>query len=266
MLFHLRIAFLSTLNKLEIHKILSCAKLPVSLPAFQVIKMAKKMDDAERDRRLDELSMVGFELDDVCSEIWLTLMAYKRLRFNLLHKRLKQFGTNISKPSLLEHLNHLIERKLIERREEGFQNVSYGLTDEIRDLLHVPEEDIKSWFEDLKKTNERLPPHLRTIDFDEKEYYNSMTDEQLREEIARELNSSYGLFVHELKNFIQYDLKLDKTESDADFWKLVGNPMYRMHERSIVETCRKSKRYKEKLFEQIDFIIDLLKHRKHLKK
>jgi DNA-binding HxlR family transcriptional regulator len=142
--------------------------------------MAKKMDDAERDKRLDELSMVGFELDDICSEIWLTLMAYKRLRFNLLHKRLKQFGTDISKPSLLEHLNHLIERKLIERREEGFQNVSYGLTDEIRDLLHVPEEDIKSWFEDLKKTNERLHPHLRSIEFDVKEYYNNMTDEQLR--------------------------------------------------------------------------------------
>ena len=131
---------------------------------------------------------------------------------------------------------------------------------------YVDKRILKAGSKTLKKTNERLPPHLRTIDFDENKYYNNMTDEQLREEIARELNSSYGLFVHELKNFIQYDLKLDKTESDADFWKLVGNPMYRMHERSIVETCRKSKRYKEKLFEQIDFIIDLLKHRKHLKK
>ena len=226
--------------------------------------MAKKMNDAERNKRLDELSLVGFELDDICSEIWLTLMAYKRLRFNLLHKRLKQFGTDISKPSLLEHLNHLIERKLIERREEGFQNVSYGLTDEIRDLLHVPEEDIKSWFEDLKKTNERLPPHLRSIEFDVNEYYNNMTDEQLTKEVDRELNFSHGLFLHELKNFVQYDLKLDKTQSDADFWKLVGNPMYRMHERSIVENCRKSERYKEKLFEEIDFIIGLLKHRKYL--
>jgi DNA-binding HxlR family transcriptional regulator len=226
--------------------------------------MAKKMDDAERDERLDELSMVGFELDDVCSEIWLTLMAYKRLRFNLLHKRLKQFGTDISKPSLLEHLNHLIERKLIERREEGFQNVSYGLTDEIRDLLHVPEEDIKSWLEDLEKADERLPPYLRSIKFDVSEYYNKMTGEQLRKEIDRELNFTYVLNLHELKNFIQYDLKLDKTESDADFWKLVGNPMYRMHERSVVENCRKSERYKEKLFEEIDFIIGLFKNRKYL--
>jgi DNA-binding HxlR family transcriptional regulator len=225
--------------------------------------MAKKNDD-ERDKRLDELSMVGFELDDICSEIWLTLMAYKRLRFNLLHKRLKQFGTDISKPSLLEHLNHLIERKLIERREEGFQNVSYGLTDEICDLLHVPQEDIKSWFEDLKKTNERLPPHLRSIEFDVKEFYNKMTDEQLRREIDRELNFTYALNLHELKNFIQYDLKLDKTESDADFWKLVGNPMYRMRERSIVEHCRKSERYRKKLFEEIDFIIGVAKHSKYL--
>lgn len=228
--------------------------------------MAKKMDDAERDKILDELSMVGFELDDICSEIWLTLMTYKRLRFNLLHKRLKQFGTHISKPSLLEHLNHLVERKLIERREEGFQNVSYGLTDEIRDLLHVPEEDIKSWFEDLKKADERLPPHLRSIVFDLKEYYNNMTAEQLKKEIDRELNFSYGLFLHELKNFIQYDLKLDKTESDADFWKLVGNPMYRLHEKSMVNNCRESERYKEKLFEEIDFIISMLKNRNYREK
>ena len=226
--------------------------------------MAKKVNDAERDKRLGELSMVGFELDDFCSEIWLTLMAYKKLRFNLLHKRLKQFGTDISKPSLLEHLNHLIERKLIERREEGFQKVSYGLTDEIRDLLHVSEEDIESWLKDLKKTFERLPPHLRTIEVSVNEYYSKMTEEQLRKEIDRELNFSYGLFLHELKNFIQYDLKLDKTESDADFWKLVGNPMYRLYERSVVENCRESEKYKEKLFEEINFIIGMQIHRKYL--
>jgi len=230
----------------------------------QVIKMAKKIDDAERDKRLDELSMIGFELDDICSEIWLTLMAYKRLRFNELHKRLKQFGTDVSKPSLLEHLNHLVERKLIERREEGFQNVSYGLTEEICSLLLVSQEDIESWFEDLEKTNKRLPPHLRLMKFDAKAFYNNMSEEQLEREINRELNFTFGLNFHELKNFIQYDLKLDKTESDADFWKLVGNPMYRMHEKSIVENCRESERYRKKLFGRIDFIIGLLKHRKYL--
>jgi DNA-binding HxlR family transcriptional regulator len=228
--------------------------------------MAKKMDDDPRNKRL-EFSMVGFELDDVCSEIWLTLMAYKRLRFNKLHKRLKQFGTDISKPALLEHLKHLVERKLIERKEEGFQNVSYGLTEEICSLLHVSPEEIQQWFEDLEKANEKLPEHLRLMKVDAKEFYSNMSEEQLGKEIERELDFTFALNLHDLKNFIQYDLRIDKKESDADFWKLVGNPFYRIHEKSISENCRASERYKKKLFEKMDILInELSRDKKHTQK
>jgi DNA-binding HxlR family transcriptional regulator len=239
-------------------------KLPVSLPTLEVIEMAKKIDEAERNKRLDELSMVGFELDDKCSEIWLTLMAYERLRFNELHKALKKFDVNISKPALLEHLKHLIELKLIERREEGFQNVSYGLTEKIRSLLHVSQEDIKRWFEAHKEATKRLPPHLRPIEFDLGEFYDNMPEKQLIHGIDRDLNRVLSLNLHELKNYIQYDLKLDKKESDADFWKLIGNPMYRMLEKSIAENCRASERYRKKIFEKMDTLINEFKSDKKL--
>ena len=79
-------------------------------------------------------------------------------------------------------------------------------------------------------------------------------------------------------NFINYDLELEKFESDAAFWKFVGNPIHRMREKSIVERCRASNEYKRKLFEKIDLLISELRsdkevfrlreerRKKHLKK
>jgi hypothetical protein len=46
------------------------------------------------------------------------------------------------------------------------------------------------------------------------------------------------------------------AENDGlDFWRFVGNPMYRMLERSILEDCRHSEEYKKKLFEKIEGLI-----------
>ncbi len=44
---------------------------------------------------------------------------------------------------------------------------------------------------------------------------------------------------------IKYDLKMDKDESNAAFWKFIGNPLYRMHEKAIAGKCRDSERYRK---------------------
>jgi len=44
--------------------------------------MDKEAEDAARDRKIDELIMKARRLDDICHEIFLTLLAKKRLRFN----------------------------------------------------------------------------------------------------------------------------------------------------------------------------------------
>jgi DNA-binding HxlR family transcriptional regulator len=197
-------------------------------------------------------------LDDVCKEIWLTLLAKKRLRFNQLHNSLKKLGTDISKPTLLEHLDHLVRQKLIKRKVEGFQKVSYGLTEEIYSLIHVPQEDIARWLEALEKS-ENLPTKLKPIQFDLKTYYKKMTEKQLDQETDRDLNNTLALNLFELKTMIGYDLKLDKHESDADFWKFIGNPLYRMRERILAERCRESDEYRKKLFEKSDILIKELR-------
>jgi DNA-binding HxlR family transcriptional regulator len=217
--------------------------------------MGKENEDAVHDQKIDEILEKHKKLDDICREIFFTLQAYKRLRFNELHRYLKMFGTDISKPSLIDHLNHLKKQKLISRKNEGFQNVSYGLTDEINSLLNLPEEDIKKWVEDVIE-EKNLPKKLRLLKpFDAKEYYGKLSEKQLDEAIDKNLNTVLTQNLFELKTFINYDLKLDKPASDAVFWNFVGNPLYRMLEKSIVEDCRNSEEYRKKLFEKIDVLI-----------
>ena len=225
--------------------------------------MGKENEDSVRDQKIDELIKKHKELDDLCVEIFFTLMAYKRLRFNQLHRYLKKFGTDISKPSLLDHLKHLKKQKLISRKREGFQNVSYGLTDEINSLLNIPEEDIKKWVENSIE-GKNLPKKLRLLPFDAKEYYDRLSEKQLDEAIDKDLNSVLTHNLFELQTFINYDLKLGKPERDAAFWNFVGNPLYRMLERSIVENCRNSEKYRKRLFEKIDALINELRPDKEL--
>lgn len=122
--------------------------------------LKREIDNEARNKRLDELSMKSFELDDICHEIWFTLMAYKRLRFNELHRALKVFGTDISKPTLNEHLKHLIKQKLVRRKREEAQKVSYGLTDEIKSLMKTPKEDMQRWLEIFKNAEKWDPSDL----------------------------------------------------------------------------------------------------------
>lgn len=126
------------------------------------------------------------------------------------------------------------------------------MTKEINAFLGaLPQEEIKKWL-DYGKQIEHLPKHLQTIKFDRKEYFKKLTDKQIDKIVSDDLSNALGRNLHELKNFVEYDLNLDKFDSASAFWKLVGNPIYRMHEKSIVEECRDSSRYKEKLFSKIE--------------
>ena len=220
--------------------------------------MAKKIDGAERDKKIDEILEKHRKLDDICIEIFFTLQAYKRLRFNELHRRIKMFGTDISKPALIDHLKHLRKLKLISRKHEDFQNVSYGLTDEIISVLGLSEEETRERIERFLD-DRNMPKEFRSIPFDVRDYYRKLSAKELDDEVIRDLDGVITQNLFELKQFVNYDLKLEKTQSDAEFWGLVGNPLYRMLEKSIVENCRESEVYKTTLFEKIDFLIDALR-------
>jgi DNA-binding HxlR family transcriptional regulator len=226
--------------------------------------MDREKKDAIRNKKIDEVLKKHKTLDDTCVEIFYTLMAYKRLRFTELHKFLKMFGTDISKQVLIDHLNHLKKKKLISRKIEGFQNVSYGLTDEVNSLLNIPEEDVKAWFENVIE-GKNLPKKLRILrPFDAKKYYGKLTERELDVSTTNDLCAVLSQNLFELKTYINYDLKLDKPESDAVFWNFIRNPIYRMLEKSIVEDCRTSEEYRKNLFEKIDLLINELRSDREL--
>jgi hypothetical protein len=67
------------------------------------------------------------ELDKYCTEIITVLIMTRNeesLRFNKLYEQTKKFGAKMAKPTFIQHLNHLIKKKLIIRKKEGKQKVT----------------------------------------------------------------------------------------------------------------------------------------------
>jgi len=65
-------------------------------------------------------------LDEYCKNIFsVFLVSEKTLRFNELYRTLNNIGLKMSKPTLIEHLRHLLKHRLLIRKKEGKQNVSY---------------------------------------------------------------------------------------------------------------------------------------------
>jgi len=68
------------------------------------------------------------EADEYCEKIFMVLaMSNKKIRFNELHRTLINYNAKMSKPTLIEHLKHLIKDEIIQRREEDKQKVSYEI-------------------------------------------------------------------------------------------------------------------------------------------
>lgn len=68
------------------------------------------------------------ETDKYGEKIFMVLaMSDEKIRFNELHRTLTKYNAKMSKPTLIKHLNHLIEKEIIQRDEEGKQRVSYGM-------------------------------------------------------------------------------------------------------------------------------------------
>jgi DNA-binding HxlR family transcriptional regulator len=68
--------------------------------------------------------------DDIMDEYCIKIFGFlgfttKKYRFNELHRTLNNLGVKISKPTLIEHLQHLQNKKYIVRKQEDKQTVSY---------------------------------------------------------------------------------------------------------------------------------------------
>jgi len=207
----------------------------------------------DRNKIIDKLTRKAIQLDDICSSIYVVLLAKKSLRFNELYRSVIKLNPKqssgkpfVSRPSFNDHLKHLTKQKLVIAKKKGKQNVTYTLNKETMSIFSDDSADITGWIEFLEK---------ELGSFNAKEHYKKLTEKELEQEINRDLNEVMKVNLHELKAFVNYGLKTDESETDAEFWRFIGNPLYRILEKSIAEKCRNSIEYRKKLFDKLEFLL-----------
>jgi DNA-binding HxlR family transcriptional regulator len=178
-------------------------------------------------------------IDEYCEKIFLTLAIHgEKIRFNELHRKLEKVGGKMSKPTLIEHLNHLIKNKIIQRDEEDKQKVTYGLNWKKFKQL-----------QEIKKFNE-ITLHL----IEEEKRFKS-------EDLDQRTNFTHiMLFISEL-----FNLKLEilsiiepKNKLRNKFIQTIIIKYYNYYVRWLLDSCKNSKENAQKIISFIDeYIIGL---------
>jgi hypothetical protein len=217
-------------------------------------------EQANRNKKIDKITKKIRELDNICGSIYIILIASKSLRYNELYRSVIKLNPKqnsgkpfVSKPTFDEHLGHLIELNLILRKEIDKQNVVYSLNKDAMSIFSQnPEDDesIDEWINRINSFGKILEP------FNAEKYYEKLTEKELGERIEVDLREVLKINLNELKAFVNYNLRIDEKESDAEFWRFVGNPLYRILEKNIAEKCRDSDRYRKTFFEKIKSLLD----------
>jgi DNA-binding HxlR family transcriptional regulator len=77
-------------------------------------------------------------LDKYCTYILRALMInWGKIRFNELIRVLKENNVKMSKPTTVQHLNHLLKKKIIKRMNEGKQKVTYTYSEALIKYLQT---------------------------------------------------------------------------------------------------------------------------------
>jgi DNA-binding HxlR family transcriptional regulator len=207
---------------------------------------------AIKDMKSEELLAKHSALDENCKDTFFALLVYGGLRHNKIMNALKQLNTKMSRPTLDTHLKHLVESGLVECKT-AFQSSEYSLIKDIYELMRpLNMEEIKQHLESEKENEKYLPVGLRRLNISSKEFYANFSDERIDDLVNKDVEYLLVSSILELKELVAYELSLEEFDNDDVFWKLVGNPMYRMHEKSIAKKCRDCPHYKEKLFSKIE--------------
>jgi len=180
-------------------------------------------------------------LDEPCKKIFILLVSSdKTLRFNELHKHLNQIGVKMSKPTLINHLRHLVRRKLLIRKREGKQNISYSVNWGKLETLKQSRSALEQLRNNLQ--NKKI---FKSFPINEQVVYvsNLMTVRHLYQ-LKLEIQSVFDPS-RDFEHTIQY-LFIHKFFQNFEFW--------------LLENCRDAApEDKEKALSVIDNNIDYLK-------
>lgn len=173
--------------------------------------------------------MIDLVNDRYCLNIFSFLAANnKKIRFNKMYKQLNIFGAKMSKPTLIEHLKHLIEKDYILREKEDKQKVTYQINSKKFEKLY---ESIE-----LKKT--------LNLQIKNREIFKSMS---LKDQIAFVAN------LETMEALINLQLNVTsflepEAESINNFASVLIRRLYSNYRRWLLEYCKTSKEMSEKAY------------------
>lgn len=180
------------------------------------------------------------ELDKYCLDILGFFLVYnQKIRFNELYNRLtEKMNYKISRPTLAEHLKHLVKQKEIIRKKEGKQNVSYQFNGErylhMKKAIEIQNELSKVFSENEKRFNELSIDDQLTVCITNMILRNLR---QLRIEINEGLNPDN-----------RYESRLEVM--------FINNPVHRFYERKLFNDSVRDREYGEKVLKKLDEAIE----------
>jgi len=174
-------------------------------------------------------------IDEYCSKILVVLTLHKdHIHYNELHKELKDKAMEFSKPTLSAHLNHLIERGLVIRKEEeGTQYVTYSLN-----LERAKE---------IKNIYEQTYAMLSSLKQDEKEFY-SLSEEK---QIEGMVNVAFVKKLEEIRAKIEFALEPDNFQKGLRV-EFLTTPLLGFVEKWIIKKSVEDPEYRKRIFKLID--------------
>lgn len=179
--------------------------------------------------------------DEYCTKILMVLTIFdvwdkkKEIRFNKLHQELNKYdNAKMSKPTLIEHLKHLVENEIIQRDEKGKQKVSYRL----------------NWkkFKQLQKDMKISQTTLNQIR-NEKTFKIKSLDQQIG-------FTTTMLTIGELLYLKQMILNILEPENKLqnDFSSTIIRSLFNIYATWLYDSCKESKENSQKVLHSIDKI------------
>ena len=162
------------------------------------------------------------------------------MRFNELYRTLSDWRVKISKPTLSDHLKHLIEKEIVFREVVDVQNVIYRLNPS----LEI--EDFKNFADKNLRTDENLE--------NEKEFLYSLPVDDQVEEVLRII----GLrTLASIKTRISFEL--NRTFGKGLTLMALNSPFLSRHENWIIEKSLENEDYRKKVLLKIDDLMDKIR-------
>ena len=171
-------------------------------------------------------------LDKYCSAILILLWKGREMRFNEIFRELRKKGTELSKPTLSEHLKHLRKKKWIARKVRGVQNVSYMLH---KSINRPSKDETDKWLEDMLST---LNLH--------------MTEPSPEEKVDYDLTNILILKLEELAFRIAIEPNIQNQCLSF------GNSNSRLYENDLISECNKDEKYRRLILAKTKELLNIL--------